>query len=95
MSPRIAKKHANEKISINNPKKRGRKSQEVVASSLDYLNDPLSDTVTSPSRSTSIKKGHKKKQQKTSLLLNVCDNNTQSKNKRGHKKKQESIASQL
>ncbi|CAG8711494.1 3381_t:CDS:2, partial [Cetraspora pellucida] len=77
MSTRNAKRRANEKISTNIPKKKGRKSQEVVASSLGDLNDPLSDTVISPSRSTSIKKGHKKKQQETSLPLNDRDNNTQ------------------
>ncbi|CAG8552259.1 21307_t:CDS:2 [Racocetra persica] len=81
MSSRNAKSRANEKISTNTSKKRGCKRKEVVDSSLNDLNDPLSNT----------------KQQKVvviSLPSNDRDNNIPSKNKRGHKKKQESVVFQ-
>ncbi|RIA91336.1 hypothetical protein C1645_822196 [Glomus cerebriforme] len=62
MSFRTAKKRANEKISLNNVNKKGRKKEELVASLSDDFNDLLNNEEAQQSKSKGAKRGRKKKQ---------------------------------
>ncbi|RIA79763.1 hypothetical protein C1645_839965, partial [Glomus cerebriforme] len=59
---RTAKKCANEKISLDNVNKKGRKKEELVAPPSDDLNNLLNNEETQQSKSKGAKSDHKKKQ---------------------------------
>ena len=75
MSSRNTKKHANEKINMNNANKRACNKQETVdLVTLEEHNDFLNNNITPQSKSTGAKRSYKKKQV-TDKPLNKNDNN--------------------
>ncbi|RIA89068.1 hypothetical protein C1645_825366 [Glomus cerebriforme] len=93
MSFRIAKKYANEKISLDNVNKKGCKEKELVAPPSNDLNDLLNNEEAQQSKSKGTKRGHKKKGTKRGRKKKGTKRGRKKKGtKRGRKKKQDMVA---